>query len=227
MFKMSTGANSQPKVFHFDCFSCQVCSRRFQPGDEYQMIDDYVYCKEDGQMVLQQSGGGYTATIVNTPTNHHQQSSSQTSTSIYSSNSQLYMNLMNNNSSTVSLTPENSIQSSSSSSASFSPNTNSSSSSIVDSPSNTSSYLPPMYSQSNSSFTYASGYPMMAHPQQVHPQMMPPVYSNLQASNHGFMTASVDGNNNSTAKDGILLKVLKILGEKAALLLLISVRRDH
>lgn len=206
---------SNSKVYHFECFSCQVCLRRFQPGDEYQVIDDQVYCKEDAQTVLLNSSTANHHYNVPPPyqASYHLQQPSQPSQPPQPpqpppllSQQHLYLNQMTftaASSSTISLTPENSVHSGASSSSSFSPNTNSSSSSIVDSPSS-SSAASNSYTQPNASFTsYASNatqLPYMTSGSSIQSgqmlnllsnSQMQPVYSTLQ---NGF---GVDGNNNN------------------------------
>lgn len=143
---------AKSKIYHFDCFACSVCSKRLQPGDEYQIKDDLLYCKEDSMLMFGHQYGPMYGPGPSTSTH-----------------GQLYLSGLNNYGSSVSMTPENSISSSASStsSTSFSPNTNSSSSSssssssLMDSPSasyatlnaTNTSYHGMAYSTANSSFT--------------------------------------------------------------------------
>lgn len=101
---------SRSKIYHFECFCCNVCNKKLLPGDEYQIREEQLYCKEDA--------------VVNLNSNFQ------------STNTQLYLSNLNGyNSSTMAITPEHSV-----SSSSYSPSTNSSSSSVVDSPNNLSNY---------------------------------------------------------------------------------------
>ena len=119
---------SRSKTFHYECFSCNVCHKKLQPGDEYQLVNDLLFCKEDLAMLNSNSNQ---QPQFNSPTflNHH---------SHLHQNQQLYLgNLQAYVAPSAMLTPESST--SNSTLSSFSPNTNSStsttgSSSVVDSP---------------------------------------------------------------------------------------------
>lgn len=207
---------SKTKVFHFECFACNMCSRRLQPGDEYQLKDELLYCKEDALIASSLSSSSNTTNnaLVNINNSHHHH--------------QLYLNQINMvvSSSSISLTPENSVHSGTSGS-SFSPNTNSSSSSIVDSPSNYSShnYSSQSSSSTSTSFNYAYNVSnsnttnpnttatTTPHISSTHPHQplltsldrpLTPLQTQLPTSNTaqgrqlGFST--VDGNNNNTTR---------------------------
>ena len=34
-------------IYHYDCFNCDICNKKFQPGDEYLIKSDMLICKED------------------------------------------------------------------------------------------------------------------------------------------------------------------------------------
>jgi hypothetical protein len=35
-------------IYHYDCFSCDICNKKFQPGDEYLIKNNnLLICKED------------------------------------------------------------------------------------------------------------------------------------------------------------------------------------
>lgn len=97
---------SKEKTFHLECFKCQVCFRKLNPGEEYSHIPetDMLYCRDD------------------TPVSPK-----------FLANTNMYYNRFQ--SSTMSITPENS-SSSSSCSYSPSTASSSSCSSVMDSPSN-------------------------------------------------------------------------------------------
>ena len=98
---------SKSKVYHLDCFCCNLCSKKLMPGEEYyQAKDGVLYCKEDSASILYSSS--YSSMI---------------------SFNQQYI------SSTMSVTPESSVTSSSFSPCTgSSSSSSSSSSSLVDSP---------------------------------------------------------------------------------------------
>lgn len=105
---------SKSKIYHVECFCCNVCGKKLLPGDEYQLRNELLVCKEDALVHLAQQ--------------HHMKSGQQL---FLQSSNMAFTN------SSMSLTPDNSLKSSSSSSnssANFSPSNNSSLSSIVDSP---------------------------------------------------------------------------------------------
>lgn len=103
---------SKQKLYHYDCFLCNVCNRKLMPGDEYLIKDDMLYCKDDAMAILNNTSSQLYLGNLNSNSNHHHAA---------------YL------SSTMAITPETS----SVSAASFSPSTSSSSSSsIADSPSN-------------------------------------------------------------------------------------------
>ena len=35
------------KVYHVECFSCNVCFKQLLPGDEYAIRDDLIFCRDD------------------------------------------------------------------------------------------------------------------------------------------------------------------------------------
>ncbi len=37
---------SRHKTYHFDCFFCDSCNKKLLPGDEYQMREESLNCKE-------------------------------------------------------------------------------------------------------------------------------------------------------------------------------------
>ncbi len=125
---------SKSKIFHFDCFSCSICNRKLLPGDEYQLKNDMLFCKEDSM----------------------NQNSNNTSAQLY-----LSSNFLAQQTSSVGLTPENSIKSSPSPSQILlnddpnysTSNSSSCSSSIVDSPSNNNSNI---MNNNNQNFFFAS-----------------------------------------------------------------------
>lgn len=43
---------SKEKTFHLECFKCQVCFRKLNPGEEYSHIPetDMLYCRDDAPM---------------------------------------------------------------------------------------------------------------------------------------------------------------------------------
>ena len=58
---------SKSSIYHFDCFSCFVCHKKLQPGDEYQLRDEQIYCKEDALSLGNcQSSQLYLSNIYNT-----------------------------------------------------------------------------------------------------------------------------------------------------------------
>ncbi len=34
-------------TYHYDCFTCDMCNKRFMPGDEYQFNENLLLCKND------------------------------------------------------------------------------------------------------------------------------------------------------------------------------------
>ncbi|CAF0816606.1 unnamed protein product [Brachionus calyciflorus] len=74
---------AKSNIYHYNCFACNTCNKKLLPGDEYQIKDDQLYCKEDA---LNMS---------------------------YNQGTQLYLSNLNNfQSSTMSITPETSVASS-------------------------------------------------------------------------------------------------------------------
>ncbi|XP_075249021.1 uncharacterized protein LOC142341734 [Convolutriloba macropyga] len=43
------------KVYHVDCFSCNVCFKQLLPGDEYAIREDLIFCREDMVELMAQS----------------------------------------------------------------------------------------------------------------------------------------------------------------------------
>jgi hypothetical protein len=100
---------SKNKTYHFDCFYCDSCNKKLLPGDEYQMREESLNCKECA-LITQSSSLTNTASLSTINSNQHQ--------------NQIYVGYTS-----MSITPD--------SLTSFSPSTNSSTSSsnsMVDSP---------------------------------------------------------------------------------------------
>jgi len=100
---------SKHKTYHFDCFFCDSCNKKLLPGDEYQMKEESLNCK-DCTLITQSSSLTNTTSINTINSNQHQ--------------NQIYVGYTS-----MSITPD--------SLTSFSPSTNSSTSSsnsMVDSP---------------------------------------------------------------------------------------------
>lgn len=114
---------SKEKMFHMECFKCNICARKLMPGDEYchQPLDDLLYCKEDALMASLNHSPKFLMNNNNT-------------NQVYLSTNRFHSNSLNN----MSISTESSSSSSSSSSCSYSPSTTSSS--ITDSPSSSSHF---------------------------------------------------------------------------------------
>ncbi|RNA27711.1 Insulin enhancer [Brachionus plicatilis] len=57
---------SKSSVYHYNCFSCSVCAKKLQPGDEYQLRDEQIYCKEDALGTAHAGSQLYLASVYNT-----------------------------------------------------------------------------------------------------------------------------------------------------------------
>lgn len=98
-------------IYHYDCFNCDICNKKFQPGDEFLIKDNnMLVCKEDSVNSVNEQTNRVTSTpassltintnyrtIINSDDSSFSPSVSSSSSSIESSLSINHMNMNNLN----------------------------------------------------------------------------------------------------------------------------------